>query len=315
MLLKDTWENGMTQDKIVPGVIETYLETSPLMEKLDFKTVSGSAIAINREGTLPTVSFHSPNGVWTESTGTFTPITFALTILGGDCDVDNFLQTTEGNINDAMVQQIKMKSKVMARDWEKTAFYGDSSGTQEFDGLHALCDDSDYIDTEMLLHCGTTATGAALTLAKLDEAIDKVEMLGSPTCILMNKNIRRRMQAYLRANGSYTTARSEFGNYEMMWRDIPIMGSDWLVQTETISGSSYSAKTGGATSSIFVVYSNSTDGLFGIQNGTIQTEKFDKLENKDGKRIRLKWYTGLGVAGGHAISRIDGITDVAVTAA
>ncbi len=310
MALTLTEAQTLSQNKLVKGIIEELIKESPLMARYPFITLNGNALAINREDEddMGSVGFHPIGGVWTESSASQDQVTFALKVLGGQCDVDNLLQNSMSNINDQMAAQVKIKTKLMAHEFEDTAVYGDDTSSNEFDGLHVL------VASGQQVHAGSSSTGAALTLAALDELVDLV-VGGKPDLLLMNKAIRRRLTQYLRTIGSYTTGRDEFGRTWAMWGDdIPIISTDWITQTETISGGSYSAKTGGATSSIFAIRFGEGDGLCGIQNGSIQTEYWDKLESKDASRTRIKWYVGQALYSTKAIARIDGITNAAMSA-
>jgi hypothetical protein len=283
------------------------------MKKVPFVTLNGNALAINREDEdqQGSVEFRAPGGIWTENTAKYDQVTFALKILGADCDVDNFLIKTRSNINDLMAAQVKAKVKKMAHAFDYTCVYGNSDVSNEFDGFHELLDD--IASTDLSLHMGTTTTGAALSLATLDKAIDNCRA-GFPDIILMNKNIRRRLTQYLRTVGSYQTVRDEYGNEWESWQGIPFVTTDWLLQTETISGDAYALPTGGACSSIFVVHFGENEGVVGLQSGGIETEVWEKLETKDASRTRVKWYVGLAQFATKSIVRIDGITDAVATA-
>lgn len=299
----------LSTNKIVKGITMEILKVSPMLTKLPFLPLSGNALQITRESATgqPTVAFRQVGGVWTESSGTVDTTTAVLKILGGDADVDNFLKQTLSNENDQMAVQLKMKSKAMAKEWEETMIYGVASGSNEFDGLHALMPSTQEIPL------GTSATGAPLTTNAMDRLVDAI-LGGKPDMILMNKQIRRRFSEYLRGVGSYQTQRDAYGNYFVMWNEVPIMVSDYLLQTETIATNVYSAPTGGATSTVFAVRFGEGDGLVGIQNGGITTEVFPKLETKDASRVRIKWYCGTALFQTTAIACITGVTDAAVSA-
>ena len=49
---------------------------------------------------MPAATFYDVGDSWTEATPTFTQVTTALRIMGGDADVDNFLQATYADPND-----------------------------------------------------------------------------------------------------------------------------------------------------------------------------------------------------------------------
>ena len=90
----------LTNDVMLQGVIETIVKESQLLQLLPFMDVNGTAITYNREATMPAASFYNVGDTWAEATPTFTQVTQALKIMGGDADVDNFLQQTYANPND-----------------------------------------------------------------------------------------------------------------------------------------------------------------------------------------------------------------------
>jgi hypothetical protein len=297
----------LSQNKLVKGIIEEVLYTSPLMTKLPFINVTGNALAINREDAdnMGSADFYAVDGTWVETSAAFSQATYSLTTLGGDVDVNNLIRQSRSNINDQMAAQVKVKTKKMTHTFEDQMIY--STNAQGFSGLHSL------VASAMQINQGSSSTGAALSLLNLDKAVDYVSVLGTPSFILMNKTINRYLSSYLRTVGSYTTERDDYGHYFTMWQGIPIVTTDWITQTETISGGAYAAKTGGACSSIFVVLTGEEEGLVGIQNGSIQTQVWDSLETKDASRTRIKWYVGTALFSTKAIARIDGVTAATVT--
>ena len=81
----------LSNDVLVEGVIETVVSESPVLQRLPFIEIVGNGLTYNRESAAATASFFTVGSTWTESTPTFTQITAALKILGGDADVDNYL--------------------------------------------------------------------------------------------------------------------------------------------------------------------------------------------------------------------------------
>jgi hypothetical protein len=303
----------LCQDRLLKGVMKAIMFHSPLLRRLPFDDILGNADAWNVEdpSNPPAVGFYKTGGVWSQDEGETIPFTTSLTTLGGDVDVPRLIQKTRSKPTDQAAARIEMKSRNMARTFEKTAIYGDDTSGTEFPGLHKWLAHSSGIFATQLLHAGSSTTGAALTAALLDNALDLVE---GADLIICSPAVRRRMTTYLRTSGSYNTDRDEFGKMITVWGDgVPIAACTGCLQTETISGSSYALPVGGATSSLFVVKFG-VEGLHGIQNGGIWKYKFDMLELKDALRYRLGWYVGLALRSPLAIARIDGITDVAMTA-
>jgi hypothetical protein len=104
----------LTQDMLLRGVIETIVKESELLDYLPFMDVTGTAVTYNREATMPAASFYDVGDTWTEATPTFTQVTAALKILGGDADIDNFLQATYADPNDLEAEVIASRSKAVA---------------------------------------------------------------------------------------------------------------------------------------------------------------------------------------------------------
>jgi hypothetical protein len=212
----------LSQNKLQKGIIEELLYTSPLMGKLPFVTVSGNALAINREDSdnLGSADFYAVDGTWVETSAAFSQATYSLTTLGGDVDVNNLIRQSRSNINDQMAAQVKVKTKKMTHTFEDQMIY--STSGQGFSGLHSLT------DSAMHVHQGSGSTGAALSLKNLDKAVDMVSVLGTPSFILLNKTLNRQISSYLRTVGSYTTERDDYGHYFTMWQGIPIITTDWI---------------------------------------------------------------------------------------
>ena len=102
-----------------------------------------------------------------------------------------------------------------------------------------------------------------------------------------------------------------FGQRVMFYDGIPVLESDFMVDTETIASGAFSAKTGGAASTIFAVKTGE-GRLAGLTNGGLQVEEVGKLETKDARRWRCKWYVSLALFSTLALSRIDGISSADV---
>src|SRR3954468_12835799 len=156
----------LSNDMVQRGVIETILEESPMLRMMPFLEVEGNSFKYTQENTLGGASFYAVNGVWSEGAATFTQKTTNLAILGGDADVDNFVQRARSNLNDQRAIQAVLKAKDVARKWEQTVMSGDTSvDPNAFDGLKTL-----YPNTGASGQVITpAAAGGSLTLALLDQ--------------------------------------------------------------------------------------------------------------------------------------------------
>ena len=297
-----------SQNPIQSAVIETFARTGNILMVMPFASIQGNALKYNREDTLPGIGFRGVNEAYTESTGIINPLTEPLFIAGGDLDVDNFIIGTMGGNQRATQEMMKVKALSLAV--EKQIIKGDSaSDPRGFDGLQVR------LTGNQLMYAGTTDGGDALSLAKLDELIDKVD---SPTHLIMSKTMRRRLTQAARnytVGGFITWELDAFGRKLAMYHDLPILIVDYDntgAQILAFDEVGYTGST--ATASSIYCVSFGDQMLSGIQSGTMQVRDLGELQTKPAKRTRVEWNIGMAAWHGRAAARLGGITNAAVTA-
>ena len=92
-----------------------------MLQVLPFVEIVGNGLTYNRESTAPTAAFYDVGDTWAESTPTFTQVTTALTILGGDADLDNYLKATRSNVQDLEAAVVELKAKAVRDKFEETS--------------------------------------------------------------------------------------------------------------------------------------------------------------------------------------------------
>jgi hypothetical protein len=297
----------LSNDVLLKGVVETIVKESPVLQRLPFIEIVGNGLTYNRENALPSIAFYDVGDTWTESTPTFTQLTAALKIMGGDADVDNFLKATRSNLQDLEAAVIELKAKAAKQKFDQTFIYGDSAvNSKEFDGLKKLIDTA----TASVQVIAMGASGASLTLAKLDELIDAVKG-GKPDMLLMSRRSRRKLNALIRASGSgmMETDRDQWGNFITLWNGIPVGISDQILDTHTVASSLETATTGGANSTIYAMQFGE-GGVCGLTApGHLTVEKIGSLETKDASRTRIKWYCSLALFSSIKAAALIGVQD------
>ena len=281
-------------DMLQRGVIETIIEESPVFDRLPFLTIEGNSFKYNQESTLGGAAFYGVNATWTEATATLVQKTASLAILGGDADVDNFIQQTRSNLNDQRAIQTALKAKSVSRKFEDSFITGDTTvDSNGFDGLRVLSSAAQTLEVG--------SSGGALTLALVDQLIDLIKG-GKPDILLMSKRTRRKLKALLAASAHYVeSGLDQFGRQVMAYDGVPVMVSDFQPDTETGSVG------GSALSSIYAIHFGEADGLCGLQNGGIEVVDIGQLESKDASRVRVRWYTGLALMRDSALARLRSI--------
>lgn len=289
------------QDPLQAAIIEELTE-GQVMATIPFENITGSGVFYNREDTLPGVSFRGFNEAYAESTGVINPQSDPLKIFGGDLDVDKALIAMYGPSR--RTSEERMKVKALRLTWEQTFIKGDSAtNPRQFDGLQKRVTGSQLISNNV--------AGAALSLAKLDEAISQVEM---PTHIIMSRRMRDRLTAASRntATGGFVQfEQDEFGRKLPFYAGLPILidsiSNPILPFTETSPDGTSST----SCTSIYVV-SFGDRMLTGIQNGDPQVNDLGEVQDKPVLRTRVEWLNGMAVYNGFSVARLAGITDAAV---
>ncbi len=294
-------------DVLRNSIIEIYAGSSDILQALPFENINGNAMKYNREGAYPGVGFRGVNEAYTPSTGVLNPIVEALVIAGGDLDVDKFIIDTMGPNQRAVHEAMKVRALALA--WTNKFINGANlSDPREFDGL------KERATGNQIVSAGTTAGGAALSLAKMDEAIDQCL---NPTHIIMNKAMARRFAQAARlytVGGFVQWDLDAFGKRVMQYNGLPILIVDLDNTGTSILPFSEAASSGGATATSIYVVSMGNDGLVGLQNGSIDVRDMGELQSAPVFRTRVEWYNGMAVFNGRAVVRLKFIGDLAIVA-
>lgn len=283
----------LSQDMLVRGVVETVIEESAVLRYLPFIQIVGNSLRYNQEMTLGSVDFYAVGDTWNESAMTVTEQTAQLAILGGDADVDAFLQQTYSDPNDLRALVVAAKAKALAHAFSDTFFNGDVAlNPAQFDGVKKLSAGARTMSKG--------PNGAVLLLDHLDELIDMIKP-GMPQTLFCSKRIRRKLSSLRRASGSVLeTSTDAFGRRVLTYDGIPVEVDDHLSDTETKG-------TSADCSSIYAVQFGFQTGLCGLDNGGIQVQPIGALETKDAWRTRIKWYVGLALFRDIALARLEGV--------
>ena len=306
----------LTQTVLLRGIVEEIIEEGQQIATLPILQIDGKDLGFNREIGTPSADFYDVGEeIASQASEAYTPVSISLKRAIGQWDLDHFVTGTYKNVNDLRAVAITRTRKGVMRVMEDKLIYGDNgANAKEFDGWQNLC------AAAMRINQGSGSTGAALSLANLDVLIDSVKP--KPDMLLMTFALNRRLSAVGRGGTTSIPViqmpESPGGDVQPMitsYRGVPIVRSDFMLQTETIASGDFSAKTGGATSSVIAIRKGEVeDGGCSLLTGSpaFELREWDHLENKDAGRIRLVWYVSLINGSTKAIGIIDGITDVAV---
>jgi len=308
--------NKYSRTELQREFIDRLVKADKVMSVIPFKTVLGNSLTYNTFTTRSTANWYDVGDTITESTPVMAQATAVLRQLMHDMDINEFIKRTRSNIADVRSEVLNEGVTVMKETFMDAFIYGDnSSNAKQPSGLQKLITSTTYNTA----HAGVTGsgTGTALSMARLDVALDLIPDDGAPSrYMLMSKKMRTLIGTYLTSIGSsFPRVPSAWGVPLDSYRNIPILTSDFILNTETAASDAYTAKTGGSSTSIFVVTFGDTDvcGIQGTNN--IELEPIGQLETKDAERVRAKWYVSLMMQNLRTSVKVDGIlTTGAVTA-
>jgi len=291
------------------AVISMFARASDILQVMPWKNINGNAYGYNREGVLPGIAFRGVNQGYTASEGIINPLTESLRICGGDLDVDTFLVRTLGAQVRSAHEELKVKA--LSAELTRVLIKGNSeSDPREFDGLQRR------IAGAQLIANGATDGGNAMSLGKLDEAIDAC---ASPTHIIMSKAVRRLLTTASRSaalSGFLEQSSDAFGRPVMMYNGLPILVpySD-NGGTEPIAFDEVGSTGSTATATSVYVVSFGEGYVSGIQSPSgLMVRDLGELEATPVLRTRVEWDAGLVVEHGRAATRLYGISNAAVVA-
>lgn len=287
------------------GVISTLIQESPILEMLPFTSISGNAIKVSVEDTLPTPAFRDVNETYTRSHGTDTERYFGCAILGGEVFIDNYIVRVQADQVSAKARQYSKFAKAMSRVFDK--YFFDGTGTaKDFKGINALIDDG----LGQSQSAGTN--GAALTLDMLDQSFDALRSQSSPDALLMNRQMRRKINGLARSTYSgislIDVGTDVFGRQVNTYNGVPIRivgddkdGNPILSQVQVQGNTSINT-------SIYAIAFGTDENVYGILGlgGSFDVKDFGETEAAPGHLGRVEVYPGVVVSNSFSVCRLVG---------
>lgn len=295
-------------DRLQMATVAMFAQASPLMERLPFRKIDGSALTYDVESALPGIAWRAVNSPYTESTGLINPTTERLKILGGEVKVDNFIINTQpSGVKDVKARQFAMKVRALANEWDRAFLEGDDLvDPNQMVGLRRR-----LTGAQVLLQA---AGGGTLTLAALDQLIDLVPF--PDKVLLMNRTARRKVTTLVNAVGgssliSYT--QDTFGRQVRQYAEVPILVVETLGDASTYLD--YDEDPGDGVSDTASIYcvamgEGRVEGIYNHAGGKMVDVK-DFGEQQAEPRImgRIEGNFGMAIYHPRAAARLRGITN------
>lgn len=296
----------LSQNTLQQGVIETFVQNAPVLQYLPFMEIQGNAYAYNREDSLPGIAFRGVNEAYTESTGAVNQLTESLAIMGGDADVDKFIQKTRSNLNDQRALQTGLKTKAAAYKFQDTFFNGDVAvDSKSFDGLKKRLTGSQVI---------TAATngldiGVASNYDTFLEALDALlyQTRGRADALYMDSKTMIRLNTIARKLGFHEMTVDAFGRPVSAYNGVPIFDAGDNADGDKVIGHNETAGSATNTTSIYAVKFGADEFTSGLTNGGVMVTDLGEVQDKPVYRTRIEFYTGLALFDGKSAARLSGI--------
>lgn len=287
-------------DPVRRGALESAVQVSNVWDRLPFEGIEGNAYAYDKDKILPGTAFRTVNEAYIESTGVVNQDTERLVILGGDADVDRFIQSTFSESTGVlMASQVRMKIESAQATFVDAMFNGDVDvNPKGFDGLKKRLVGEQVLD-------------ASAPLSSEDFLDDLDQLFGQvygelPDVVYAPSRVITRLKSLGRKVGGADYINQEItGKREFTWNGVPFVdpGEHW-------SGRRILDFDPAGTDLYAVKFANNFNdhGVMGITNGGLQAYFLGELDEKPAYRTRIDFYTGLVAQGGRAAARLRGVT-------
>lgn len=290
-------------DPVRRGALETAIAVSQVWDRLPFESIEGNAYSYDKDRVLPGTGFRTVNEAYVESTGVVNQDTERLVILGGDADVDRFIEATmQSSRGVLLADQIRMKLESAQATFVDALFNGDVNvNPKGFDGLRKRLHGDQVIDS-------SAPANDEKFLDDLDALFGAVS--GGPDVVYGPGAQLAKLKSLARKVGGSEYINSEItGKREFTWNGVTFLdpGEHWsgrqiLTIDENNGGDFYAVK--------FANGFGST-GVMGITNGGLQAYALGELQEKPAYRARIDFYAGLVVQGGKAAARLRNVKNAA----
>ncbi|NWG46274.1 MAG: hypothetical protein HXY25_06970 [Alphaproteobacteria bacterium] len=304
--LAEGQKNAVDEGNVMKATIIELFRKSELLDIMGFVDIPGNSYSYNLEADAPAIAFRGVNESYTTSTGVINPQTEALRIAGGMIQLDRAQMKMLGE--GVWARQVDMKTRALAREIGRKMIKGDTtSNPREFDGLQVRVP----VTSTGSQHVANSSSsgGAALSLSKLDDAINTVM---DPTHIIMPRAMRPKWAKVQRSStiaGNVNLDRENFGRPVMTYNDIPIVFADMPgKQTAALPFTETPAGGGTAQCSSAYILSVRESGVHGIQNGGMEVYDMGLVQEGVNRALQIEWLIALVVEDPYAICRLSSFT-------
>jgi len=289
-------------DDMASMVIQNFMENEAFFGAVPIVTTGGSlSYGWNEEKTLPNAGSRALNADYTASNGETKPMQEALKLTGGKISIDYTLKSQLGM--DVLMAKQESQIKAIRMHIMNQFFNGSSaSDAKDFDGLKSFLGTgtAGRVERGYVVNNG----GAALSRAKLDEALDETDG-DSNRVIFADKSMQRLINQY--GESLVTFDKNEFGVAVPRYGDVPIIS----ISRNNLNADILGFNEAGSTSSLFVA--NLSEDAVSWLSGASGLMTRDTMQGSQDE-YQVDWFAAVLVQGAYNLTRVHNFTKATMVA-
>jgi hypothetical protein len=274
------------------AVIEYMADKDELFALLPFTKSPSDVYSWYRTGDVPTASVVDPYGTIPEVDVVGTKMQNRISMIAADVVVYNFEATAVEQLVDRVLEKTLAASEAITRAFKRLFIRGNSANPNEFDGLDR------FVDPSMVVDAGSG--GAPISFQLLDQLLEKFPAGAEPTAFIVHPRTYLSIKALLRT--LYVTPEQvmlpNFGRPVMAYNGIPILRNEYIPITSGLT-SVYAVRLG----------QTAVHGVYMGDNAGVVIEEVGKVQDKDARKWRLKWYVSMASKNKWDVAKIININN------
>ena len=304
--------------KLDPAALAAQMQiarSSSIFQLLPFIQVSDYQHDVTYSNEDARGTFRAINEELSEGSATSASLQFTQALLGDKAQVDRNILKNKGM--QAFAKTMAEKSAGVGFAYAENFIKGTKAGDpRQFDGLQTIIEN--FLPASQSFNSATSG-GDPLSLLLLDEAIDAVR---NPNAIMVSASLARKFWAAGRdssvagfVNYLPNDPATGLGVAITQYNGINIIPIKNTFNRDTILPYTEPASVGGALQTTSLYVGNfSTDGIYGTQNGAVESNIYGNVPGSVFYKGDVEWQAGMGIDHPLAVARIADITDAAITA-
>ncbi len=274
------------------AVIEYMADKDEMFALLPFTRSATNIFSWYRTGEVPTATVVDPYGTIPEVDTVGTVMQNKISMIAADVVVYNFEATAVEQLVDRVLEKTLAASEAIVRAYKRLFIRGDSTNPHEFDGLDK------FVDPDMIVDAGSG--GAPISFQLLDQLLEKFPAGAEPTAIIVHPRTYLSIKALLRT--LYVTPEHvmlpNFGKPVLAYNGIPILKNEYIPIVDGLT-SVYAVRLG----------QTAVHGVYMGDNAGVVIEEVGRLQDKDARKWRLKWYVSMASKNKWDVAKIININN------